>query len=149
MEDPRPQLNAALKTAMKSKDSERRNVIRLIQSAIKQVEIDTQKELDGAAVIDILQKEAKKRRETIEEAEKTGRTELAENEKMELTILDEFLPQQMGADEIRVIVAQVIADVGATSAKDMGKVMGPVMAQVKGRADGKLVNQIVREKLNV
>lgn len=148
MEDPRPQLNAALKEAMKNKDSERRNVIRLIQSAIKQVEIDSQKELDAAGVVDILQKEAKKRRETIDEAAKTGRGELAENEKKELAILEEFLPQQMDADEIGAIVDQVIEQVGAESAKDMGKVMGPVMAQVKGRADGKLVNQIVREKLN-
>lgn len=148
MEDPRPQLNAALKEAMKNKDSERRNVIRLLQSAIKQVEIDTQQELDAAAVVEILQREAKKRRETIEEAEKTGRGELAENEQKELAILAEFLPQQMGADEIGAIVEAVITEVGAESAKDMGKVMGPVMAQVKGRADGKLVNQIVREKLN-
>ncbi len=148
MEDPRPQLNAALKEAMKNKDSDRRNVIRLIQSEIKQVEIDTQKELDTTGVIEILQKEAKKRRETIQEASDSGRNELAENEKMELTVLEEFLPQQMGADEITVIVDQVIAQVGAEGPKDIGKVMGPVMAQVKGLADGKLVNQIVRDKLN-
>lgn len=147
MDDPRPQMQAALKEAMKNKDNDRRNVIRLLQSAIKQVEIDTQSELDAAAVVEILQKEAKKRRESIEEAEQTGRDALAANERMELTILEEFLPQQMSAEEVAAIVDAVIAETGVTSAKDMGRVMGPVMQRVKGLADGKLVNQIVREKL--
>jgi len=148
MEDPRPQLQAALKEAMKSKDKERRDVIRMMQSAIKQVEIDTQKDLDAASVIDILQKEAKKRRETITEMEDAGRDEQAESERHELQIIEDFLPRQLSDDEIRAIVKEVIAETGASSPKDMGQVMGPVMQRVKGLADGKRVNPIVKDELS-
>jgi uncharacterized protein YqeY len=117
-------------------------------SAIKQVEVDTQKELNAADVVDVLQKEAKKRRESIEEYDKAGRADLVEQERAELTVIESFLPQSLSADEIAAIVREVIAQTGATSARDMGKVMGPVMQRVKGVADGKLVNQIVREQLN-
>ncbi len=148
MEDPRPQLQDALKTAMKNKDVQRRNVIRLAQSAIKQVEIDTRQELSAEDVVAILQKEARMRRESIDEMRKAGREATAAEGEAELAILEGFLPQMLSADEIANIVQQVIADVGAETSKDMGKVMGPVMAQVKGRADGGQVNQIVRELLN-
>lgn len=148
MQDPRPQLQAALKEAMKNKSNQRRDVIRMAQSAIKQVEIDTQRELSAADVVDILQKEAKKRRESITEYEKAGRADLATTESEELVILEEFLPRQLTEDELKGIVAEVIEEVGAESPKDMGKVMGPVMSRVKGLADGKLVNQVVRDLLN-
>lgn len=148
MEDPRPEIQSALKDAMKSKNAERRDVLRLLQSAIKQVEIDTRKELSAEDVIDILQKEAKKRRETIVDLEKAGRGDQIENEEKELVIIEEFLPRQMSEDEVRAIVQAVMADVGEVSQKEIGKIMGPVMAQVKGQADGKLVSKIVREQLN-
>lgn len=148
MEDPRPQLQAALKEAMKNKDAQRRNVIRFAQSAIKQVEIDTQKELSAEDVVTILQKEAKKRRETISELEKSDRPDEAEVESAELAILEEFLPKQLSEEEVAVIVREVIAEVGAESSKDVGKVMGPVMQRVKGVADGNMVQKIVREQLN-
>lgn len=148
MEDPRPQLQAALKEAMKSKDKERRDVIRMMQSAIKQVEIDTQKDLDAASVIEVLQKEAKKRRETITEMEDAGRDEQAESERHELQIIEDFLPRQLSDDEIRAIVKEVIAETGASSPKDTGQVMGPVMQRVKGLADGKRVNPIVKDELS-
>lgn len=148
MDDSKAALNNALKDAMKNKDDARRNVLRLLLSAVKQVEVDSQKTLSNEDVQAILQKEAKKRRESIDEAVKLGRQEIADNEQKELSIIEEFLPRQLSADEVRVIVQEVITQVGATSSKDMPRVMGPVMAKVKGLADGKLVNQVVRDLLN-
>ncbi|GAB4341207.1 MAG: GatB/YqeY domain-containing protein [Phototrophicales bacterium] len=147
MQDPREKLQAALKDAMKNKDTQRRDVLRLLQSAIKQVEIDTRNELSADAVIDVLQKEAKKRRESIADYEKAGRADMAEAERKELAVIEEFLPRQLTQEEITAIVREVIAEVGAESPQDISKVMGPVMARVKGVADGKLVNQIVRQEL--
>ncbi|PJF20986.1 MAG: aspartyl-tRNA amidotransferase [Phototrophicales bacterium] len=147
MQDPREKLQAALKDAMKNKDTQRRDVLRLLQSAIKQVEIDTRKELSADEVIDVLQKEAKKRRESIADYEKAGRADMAEAEHTELAVIEEFLPRQLTQAEITAIVREVIAEVGAESPQDISKVMGPVMARVKGVADGKLVNQIVRQEL--
>jgi uncharacterized protein YqeY len=148
MEDPRPQLQDALKTAMKNRDTQRRDVIRLAQSAIKQVEIDTRKELSAEDVVTILQKEARMRRESIDEMRNAGRVDDAAAGEAELAILEAFLPQQLAREEITTIVQQVIAEVGAQSPQDMGKVMGKVMAQVKGRADGGQVSAVVRELLN-
>jgi uncharacterized protein len=148
MEDPKGTLNTALKEAMQAKNNQRRDVIRLLQSAVKQVEIDTRKELSAEEVMAILQKEAKKRRESIDEAEKVGRAEIVASEKAELVVIEEFLPRQLSYDEVKVIAQEVIAQSGATSSKDTAKVMGPLMARVKGLADGKLVNQVVRELLN-
>lgn len=146
--DPRLLLNDALKEAMKAKDNATRDVIRLLQSAVKQIEIDTRKELTADEIMDVLQKEAKKRRESITEYEKGGRTDLSDAEKAELVIIEKFLPKQLTADEVREIVRGVIAETGATSAKDLNKVMPLVMVKVKGVADGKLVNQIVKELLS-
>lgn len=146
MEDPRPQLQDALKEAMKNRDSQRRDVIRLAQSAIKQVEIDTRKELSAEDVVAILQKEAKMRRETIDEMRGAGRDVAAEE--AELSILESFLPQQLSREEIARLAQQAIDEVGAQSSQDMGKVMGKLMPQVRGRADGNVVNQVVRELLS-
>jgi uncharacterized protein YqeY len=148
MSDPKAALQTALKQAMVNKDNTRRDVIRLLTSAIKQVEVDTRKELSPEEVMTVLQKEAKKRRETIDEAEKAGRIELAAAEKQELAILEEFLPKQLSRDEIAVLVREAIAQTGVTSAKEMGKLMGVLSPKVKGLADGKLVNEVVRELLN-
>jgi hypothetical protein len=148
MEDPRQQMQNALKEAMKNKDTVRRDVIRMAQAAIKQVEIDSRKDLSVEETMDVLQKEAKKRRETIAEMEKAGRESQAEQERAELAVLEHFLPQQLSEAEIAVIVSEVIAETGAESPKDTGKVMGPVMQRVKGVADGGTVSRIVREQLN-
>lgn len=148
MEDPRPQLEAALKAAMKNKENQRRDVIRMSLNALKQETIDSRRDLSAEEATAILQREVKKRRESVEEYRKAGREDLATTEQAELDILTEFMPRQLSADEIRAIVNEVIAETGATSARDMGKVMGPLMQRVKGIADGKLVNQIVREQLN-
>ena len=148
METMRETLNAALKVAMIAKDSPRRDLIRQLLSAIKQVEIDTQKDVANDDVLVILQKEAKRRREAIDEATKAGRPDIAESEQAELAIIEDFLPQQLTLEEVKAIAAEIVAEVGATSPKDQGKIMGPLMARVKGLADGKLVNQAVREILN-
>ena len=148
MEDPRPKLQAALKEAMRSRDNERRDVIRLAQSAIKQVEVDSRKDLSAEDVVAILQKEAKMQRESIAEMRHAGRDADATQSEKELDILEGFLPQQMSREEIAELAKKIVDEVGANSPGDMGKVMGKLMPQVKGRADGNLVNQVVRELLN-
>lgn len=148
MSDLRNTLNAALKEAMLAKDSARRDVIRGLQSAVKQVEIDTRKEVNDDDVMAVLQKEAKKRREAIDESTKADRPDLAEKEASELTVIETFLPRQLTLEEVKVIAAEIIAQTGAVGAKDQNKVMGPLMNRVKGQADGRLVNQAVRELLN-
>lgn len=148
MEDPRPKLQEALKEAMRNKDAMRRDVIRFTQSAIKQVEIDTRRTLAVEDVVAILQKEAKSRRESIDEMRSVGRAEAAAQAEQELKILEEFLPQQLSREEIVTVVQQAIDETGASSPQEMGKVMGKVMPQLKGRADGTLVNQVVRELLS-
>ncbi len=147
MSDPKAALQAALKAAMINKDNTRRDVLRVLMSSLKQVEIDSQKELTADDVVSILQKEAKKRRESIEEALKLGRAEIAETEKVELAILEEFLPKQLSREEISKIVQETVAETGVSSAKEIGKLMGALMPKVKGLADGKLVNEVVREFL--
>lgn len=148
MPNPKQQLQVALKDAMKAKDSERRNAIRLLQSAIKQVEIDERKSLDDEAVLDILRREAKKRRETIAELEGAGRAKDAASERVELAVTEEFLPRQMTAEELRPIVQEAIAEVDAKSTQETGRVMSVVMPRVRGLADGKAVNTMVRELLS-
>ena len=147
-ENTKEQLNVALKEAMKNKDSDRRNIIRLLQSAIKQVEVDEQRELSEEDVIDILQKEAKKRRESIDELTSAGREEQAADEEYELAVIIDFLPRQMTREEIEVMAKEAIEQTGASSPKEMGKVMGIMAPKTKGRADGKLVSTIVRELLS-
>lgn len=137
-----------LKQAMRAKDSERRNAIRLIQAAFKQVAIDEQKDLTTEDELTILEKEAKKRRESIKELTDAGRPEDAEAEQFELDIIMGFLPEQMEEDEIVVLVDEAIAETGASEMRDMGKVMGILVPKTKGRADASLVSKLVRDKLN-
>lgn len=142
------ELQNALKVAMKAKDRERRDAIRLLQSAIKQAEVDGRAELDDDAVLTILRREAKKRRETIAELESAGRSVDAAAERYELAVTEEFLPRQLTGDELKPIVRDAIAEVGATSMKEMGQVMRVVMPRVRGLADGNAVNALVRELLS-
>ncbi len=148
MQDVKQALQDALKDAMRAKDSQRRNAIRLLQSAIKQVEIDSRTALDDEAILDILRKEAKKRRETIAELEGAGRAQDAATEKFELAVTEEFLPRQLTLEELRPIVRQAISDSGASSIKQMGQVMKLVMPQVKGLADGRALSALVKEMLS-
>lgn len=146
MAEYKDKLMAAVKEAMKNKDKELRDTIRQLQAAIKQIEVDEQKDLSADEEMDVLIKEAKKRRESIDELSKAGR-ETADEEK-ELVIIESFLPEQMSEDEIRELAKQAIEETGASEMRDMGKVMGKLSAQTKGKADGKLVSTIVREMLN-
>ncbi len=148
MDDVKAKLSEALKAAMVAKDTARRDVIRLMQSAVKQIEVDERKTLTNEDVLTILQKEVKKRRESAEEARKAGRVDIAESEEAEIAIIEQFLPQQLSRAEIEVLVRDAIAQTGATSAKEMGKVMGVLMPKTKGVADGKLVNEVVRSLLS-
>ena len=147
MTEPKEQLQAALKEAMINKDNLRRDVIRGLLSAVKQVEIDSQKTLNSEDTVSILQKEAKKRRESIDEALKVGRSEIANQEKIELAIIETFLPAQLSREQVATIVQETITQTGVTSQKEIGKLMGALMPKVKGQADGKLVNEVVRELL--
>lgn len=147
MDDPRPRLQAALKEAMLSKDNERRDVIRMTLSAIKQLEVDSRRELSAEDVIGVLQKEAKTRRESIEEMERAGQTDAAAQAQSALAILESFLPRQLTREEIEMMARDAITQTGAAGAQDVGRVMGVLMPRVKGLADGGLVNQVVRELL--
>ena len=141
------QLTADMKEAMKAKQAERLGTIRQVRSAIKNKEIELRCELDDQAVIAVISTQVKQRRESAQMYRDNERPELADKEEAELAILQEYLPAQLDEAEIRKIVAAVITEVGATSARDMGKVMPVVMSRTKGAADGKLVNQLVRELL--
>lgn len=140
-------LNDELKAAMRARDNQRRNAIRLLQSALKQVEIDTRSDLDEEAELKLLRREAKQRRETINELEAAGRADDAAEARYELGLIESFLPQQLTAEELMPIVSTAVAEIGATSMKQMGEVMRVVMPRVQGRADGRAVNAIVRELL--
>ena len=120
MDDPRVEMQAALKKAMIAKESLRRDVLRLTMSAFKQVEVDERKELTAEDAMNILQREVKKRRESIDEARKAGRQDIVDQEELELTYLIVFLPTQLTRDEIVALVREVITESGATSAKEMG-----------------------------
>ena len=142
------QLQSALKEAMKARDSKARNAIRLLNSAIKQVEIDTRTALDDDGVQAVLQKEAKQHRETIAELEAAGRAEEAASARFDLEMIESFLPSRLTEDELRQIVRRAIDETGASSMREMGKIMQAVMPQVRGRADGKQVNSLVKEILS-
>ncbi len=145
---PKEQIQADLKEAMRAGDTRRREVLRLLMAAFKQVEVDRRIELSESDALGILVSEAKKRREAIAEMSGAGRTELAAQEQYELELIESYLPRQLERAELEPIVREAIAEVGATTPKDMGQVMKVVMARVKGQADGKLVNTIVRELLS-
>lgn len=139
----RIRLDEDMKTALKNKDSLQLSVIRLLRSELKNAEIAKGAPLTEDEIVQVVAREAKKRRESIEQFEKGGRADLAEKEAAELKILSEYLPEQLGDDEIAGIAQEVISELHATSKADKGKVMAALMPRVRGRADGKLVNQIV------
>lgn len=140
-------LNEDMKQAMKSQDKFKLSVIRMVRSTIKNSEIDLKRSLDDNEVLDVLTREIKQRKDSLQEFTKAGRDDLAENLKAELVILAEYMPQQLSEEEVKAIVQQTIQQIGASSKADMGKVMTALMPQVKGRADGKLINQLVQQLL--
>ncbi len=141
-------LQTEMKIALKSKDTDRLSVVRMLISEIKKEQIDKKRELSDSEVLTVIQRYAKQRRDAIEQYKKANRQDLVEKEQKELNIVLEFLPKQLTEEEIVKIVDKTIEEVGAASIKDMGKVMKSVMEKVKGRADGSLVSKIVREKLS-
>lgn len=145
--DIKTRLNEAVKEAMKANDAVRRTTVRMALAAIKQAEVDKQTTLDDAAVIALLQKEIKNRREALEEAKKAQRADLVSANEAEIAVLEAFLPAAMPADELRELVKAAIAETGAASPADMGKVMKVLMVKVAGRAPGDLVSATVREFL--
>lgn len=136
-----------MKEAMKEKDTIRKNTVQLVRSGILQIEKDKKVELDDDGVLDVIAKELKKRRDSLPDFVKSGRTDLIENLNREIQVLLGYLPEQLTESEIHEIVDKTIEEVGATTMKDMGKVMAAVTPKVKGRADNKIVSAYVKEKL--
>jgi uncharacterized protein YqeY len=141
------QLNDSMKDAMKSGDEIRKRTVRMVLAAIKQSEVDKRIELDEMAVISLIQKEVKNRREAIEEAKKANRTDLIEANEAEIKVLEVFLPKAMPDDELRAIVQAAITEAGAVTQADMGKVMKIVMGKVAGKAPNDKISSTVRELL--
>jgi uncharacterized protein YqeY len=135
MSDLKKQIQDAVISTMKSGDKERLAVVRLMTSAMKQIEVDERIELDDARIIAILDKMVKQRRESIAQFKTAGRDDLVKQESFEIDIIQEFLPQALSEEEVDTIVNQAIEQTGASSIKDMGKVMGLVRPQIIGRAD--------------
>ena len=140
-------LDDDLKEAMRSGDRLRRSVIRLLRAAIKNEEIAVRRELDDAGVVDVLTRQVKQRRDSIEAFTQGGRQDMVDKEQAEAAVILEYLPRQMDADEIAALVRQAIDETGAAGPADMGRVMGRVMPQVKGRAQGGQVSAIASRLL--
>lgn len=140
-----------MKTAMVAKDTATLSVIRMLKSAIQYYEIQkggAGYEATDEDIVEVVGREIKKRRESIELYEKGGRTELAEKEKKELEILQRYLPEQLSEEEVRTLVNEAISQTSAATMQDMGKVMGALMPKIKGKADSSFVSTLVREKLS-
>jgi uncharacterized protein len=136
-----------LKDAMRERDSQRRDALRLILSSLQSAEKELQRPLTGQEELQVLQRERKRRVEAEEAFRAAGREEQADAEDFELEVLEEFMPEPLGEEELEEIIDDAIAENGATSLRDLGRVMADVMPQVAGRADGAEVSQLVREKL--
>ena len=141
-------INDDVKTAMRSKDKERLGTLRLLTAAIKQIEVDQRIELDDDNIVAIIEKMLKQRKDSIEQFEKAGRTELAEIEVKEVAILKEFMPEQMSDADIDSLIDEAIASTGAEAMKDMGKVMGMLKPQLAGKADMGAVSGKIKAKLS-
>jgi uncharacterized protein len=137
-----------MKAAMRAKESARLSTIRLLLAAIKQREVDERIELDDAAVVGVIEKMLKQRRESIAQFEKASRTDLADAEKAEVVVLSAYLPAQMSDAEIQKQVDSAISETGATGAKDMGKVMAALKSRLAGKADMGKVSGLVKAKLS-
>ena len=140
-------INDALKTAMRAKEKERVAVLRLVMSEFKKVEVDERIEVDDARALVLLDKMVKQRRDSISQFEAAGRQDLADKESAEIVVLQEFLPQQLTADEIAALIEQAIAESGAAVMADMGKVMAHLKPQLQGRADMSTVSVWIKERL--
>jgi uncharacterized protein YqeY len=145
--DLKTQLNDSVKDAMRAGDDVRKRTLRMVLAAVKQSEVDKQTSLDDMAVLAIIQKEIKNRREALEEAHKAARPDLASENEAEIAVLETFLPKAMPAEELRSLVDAAIAEIGAVSMADIGKVMKVVMPRVAGRAPNDAISAMVRASL--
>lgn len=136
-----------LKDALRNKRTLELNVLRMLQSAIRNQEIDNKGELDDEQVIQVISSEIKKRKDSVEEYRKVGREDAADTEEKEIEILMKYMPEQLSEEQIEKAVKSAVQQTGAKGIKDLGQVMKTVMPELKGKADGKLINRIVREKL--
>ena len=137
-----------LKSAMKDKDTIRKNAVQMVRASVLQVEKDNKITLDDEGVIEVVAKEVKKRKDVLPEYEKSGRQDLIDELNREIEVLMAYLPQQMSEEEIEALVIDAIAQTEAKSMKDIGKVMAVIMPKTKGRADGKVINQFVKKHLS-
>tara|TARA_R110002049_G_scaffold252264_1_gene427001 strand:+ start:131030 stop:131488 length:459 start_codon:yes stop_codon:yes gene_type:complete len=142
------QIVAEMKSAMKAGDKEKLATIRLILSAVKQVEVDTRTELNDQDLVGILDKMAKQRRESIDQFEQAGRNDLADKEKSELAIITDYLPKALSDSEVTQLVEQAISQTSASTMKDMGAVMAILKPQMQGRADMSQVSKLIKAKLS-
>jgi uncharacterized protein YqeY len=136
-----------VKNAMRSHERDQLAALRLVTAAIKQKEVDERIELDDEQVLAVLDKMVKQRRESLEQYEKAGRDDLAEKERFELGLIQNYLPEPLGAEELASLIRDTIANLGAGSIRDMGQVMSALRGQVQGRADMKAVSQSVKDQL--
>ncbi len=140
-------LNEEMKRAMKAQDKGRLSAIRMARGAIRDKEINDQKELEDDGVLEVIASQIKKRKDALEQLRKSDRSEVVEAEEAQIQVLQEFLPTQLSEAEIETLVVKVIAETNATSMRDMGKVMGKLIPQLRGKADHSVVSQMVRQKL--
>lgn len=145
--DLQDQINEDFKQAMKEQDEERLSVLKMLRSELRNEEIEQGGDLEEGDVIQLLSREAKQRRDSIEQYEDGGRDDLAEKERQELALIESYLPEPLSNEELEDVVEEVIDEVGAEDMSDMGSVMGPLMSRIRGRADGDLANKLVRERL--
>ncbi|MEX1254205.1 MAG: GatB/YqeY domain-containing protein [Dehalococcoidia bacterium] len=141
-------LAADLYHAMRQREELRRDTLRMTLAAVHNAEIEARAQLDDEAILNVLSKEAKMRRESIEEFKKGGRQDLVDKETAELEIISAYLPQQLSRDEIVEVARQVVQETGASGQKDIGKVMPALMQRLQGRADGRIASEVVRELLS-
>jgi len=145
--DTKEKLEIALREAIRAGDDVRKRSIRMVLAAVRQVEIDRQVKLDEAAVLSIIQKEIKTRKESVEEARRANRPDIVAATEAEIVVLQAYLPEALGADEMKVLVEAAIAEAGASSPADMGRVMKLLMPRLAGRAPGDQVSALVRQLL--
>jgi len=143
----REKLNEDMKTAMKAREQAKLDALRLLLAAVKQREVDERITLDDAAVVSVIEKMIKQRKDSIAQFEKAQRQDLADKEKFEITVIEAYMPKQLSPAEVEAIVAEAVASTGAKSPADMGKVMGVVKPQLAGRADMGKVSGLVKAKL--
>lgn len=142
------QLQEDMKDAMRKKEQQRLDTIRMMLASLKNAQIDLRRELDEVEAVGVIQKEAKRRRDAMAEYTKANRPDLAASEEVELVMIEAYLPTMLSADQLRPEIAAIIAELGATSIADLSKVMPAAMQRFKGKAEGRVINEVVRSLLS-